>query len=35
MKEHDNKFLEFYLRSIVTPKGLEIVENLIKNENEV
>ena len=35
MKEHDNKFLEFYLRSIVTPKGLEIVENLIKNENEI
>ena len=35
IKEHDNKFLEFYLRSIVTPKGLEIVENLIKNENEV
>ncbi len=35
IKEHDNKFLEFYLRSIVTPKGLEIVENLIKNENEI
>ena len=35
MKEHNNKFLEFYLRSIVTPKGLEIVENLIKNENEI
>ena len=35
IKEHDDKFLEFYLRSIVTPKGLEIVENLIKNENEI
>ena len=35
MKGHYNKFLEFYLRSIVTPKGLEIVENLIKNENEI
>jgi transcriptional regulator, TetR family len=35
MKERDDKFLEFYLRSIVTPKGLEIVENLIKNENEI
>ncbi len=35
IKEHDNKFLEFYLRSIVTPKGLEIVENLIKKENEI
>jgi hypothetical protein len=35
IKEHYNKFLEFYLRSIVTPKGLEIVENLIKNENEI
>ena len=35
MKEHYNKFLEFYLRSIVTPKGLEIVENLIKKENEI
>ena len=35
IKDHDNKFLEFYLRSIVTPKCLEIVENLIKNDNEI
>lgn len=33
-KEFNRNFLDYHLRAIVTPKGLEILENILKNEYE-